>query len=152
MDVLGDAGPLQYREATEACINDTSVDGLLVILTPQAMTNPTTIAKEIVSLQNRHNKTILASWMGEEDVRGGVNTLKKGNIEFPASATAPANPPIPAIEGITPPTAAPKVAPLATSVTKSPTSPLVNSASDLPKACADRPFALLGSGFQGKVF
>ncbi len=80
LDILGDADPNRYRKALEICIQDDNVDGILIILTPQAMTDPTKVAKEIASLPNRENKTILAAWMGESEVEEGANILKKNNI------------------------------------------------------------------------
>ncbi|MEA2037446.1 MAG: bifunctional acetate--CoA ligase family protein/GNAT family N-acetyltransferase [Nanoarchaeota archaeon] len=80
VDVLGDADAEKYKHAVELCINDKNVDGVLVILTPQAMTDPVKTAEDIVALQNKNLKTILASWMGEEDVQEGKVILEKGSI------------------------------------------------------------------------
>lgn len=80
VDVLGDAGYERYGTAAKACINDPNVDGLLVVLTPQAMTNAAEIAKEIVTVAKKTKKPVLASWMGESDVREGRDILEKGNI------------------------------------------------------------------------
>lgn len=80
VDVLGDADPERYKKAVEYCIDDENVDGVLVILTPQAVTDASAIAKNIISLPNRNKKTILASWMGEDDVEGGRGILKDGSI------------------------------------------------------------------------
>ncbi|OIN98051.1 acetyl CoA synthetase subunit alpha [Candidatus Desantisbacteria bacterium CG1_02_49_89] len=80
VDVLGDADPERYRKAMEACIADEGVDGILTILTPQAMTDAAGVAKEITALQGRDKKPILTSWMGEEDVNKGKEILEKGNI------------------------------------------------------------------------
>ena len=41
MDILGDASPERYAKALEIAAKDPNSDGLLVILTPQAMTDPT---------------------------------------------------------------------------------------------------------------
>jgi acetyltransferase len=80
VDVLGDAGATKYKEATEAVLLDHNVDGVLVVLTPQAMTKPAEIAEEIVTLGKRFDKPILASWMGEKDVDEGCNVLEEGGI------------------------------------------------------------------------
>ncbi|NNF34055.1 MAG: bifunctional acetate--CoA ligase family protein/GNAT family N-acetyltransferase [Saprospiraceae bacterium] len=80
VDVLGDAGATKYKEATEAVLLDSDVDGVLVVLTPQAMTKPAEIAAEIVTLGKRFDKPILASWMGEKDVDEGCNVLEDGGI------------------------------------------------------------------------
>ncbi len=80
VDVLGDASPEVYSKSLKLCINDKGVDGALVILTPQAMTDSVAIARELVEISRNSNKTILASWMGEEDVNEGRGILKQGNI------------------------------------------------------------------------
>jgi acetyltransferase len=80
IDVLGDADAERYKKAVELCLKDKGVNGALIILTPQAMTDPKTVAKEIVTLSNKYNKTLLTSWMGEDDVREGREILEKGNI------------------------------------------------------------------------
>ncbi|MBR9920492.1 MAG: bifunctional acetate--CoA ligase family protein/GNAT family N-acetyltransferase [Bacteroidetes bacterium] len=80
VDVLGDAGADRYGVAAEACLKDPNVDGLLVILTPQAMTDPASIAREIVTLSHKYKKPILASWMGEKDVAEGRDILEMGGV------------------------------------------------------------------------
>jgi acetyltransferase len=80
VDVLGDADSLRYRKAVEAVINDPAVDGVVVILTPQAVTDSVSIAKELVDIAAKNSKTILAAWMGEADVATGRKILEDGNI------------------------------------------------------------------------
>lgn len=80
VDVLGDAGDDRYGVAAKVCLEDPDVDGLLVVLTPQAMTDAAAIAKEIVSIAKKTKKPVLASWMGEADVREGRDILEEGNI------------------------------------------------------------------------
>ncbi|MCP3927961.1 MAG: bifunctional acetate--CoA ligase family protein/GNAT family N-acetyltransferase [Bacteroidetes bacterium] len=89
IDVIGDASAERYKNAVDACIRDENVDGVLVILTPQAVTDAESVAKEMVNISKRTNKTILAAWMGEEDVQGGRDIMERGNIptyRFPESA------------------------------------------------------------------
>ncbi|MFC1574093.1 acetate--CoA ligase alpha subunit [Candidatus Latescibacterota bacterium] len=80
VDVLGDAPPERYKSAVKLCVDDPNVDGLLVILTPQSMTDSVKVAQEIVNLPDRDKKTLLTSWMGEDDVREGRDILEQGNI------------------------------------------------------------------------
>ena len=89
VDVLGDADPEKYRKAVEVCMADPGVDGVLVILTPQSMTDPTKTAKELVNLPKNNWKTILTCWMGDEMVEEGRKILHKNKIpvfEVPESA------------------------------------------------------------------
>ncbi|MBU0615287.1 MAG: bifunctional acetate--CoA ligase family protein/GNAT family N-acetyltransferase [Nanoarchaeota archaeon] len=80
VDVLGDADPERYEKAIQICMNDKGIDGILVILTPQEMTDSKAVAKSLVDVNKHDTKTLLASWMGEEDVQEGRNILKNGNV------------------------------------------------------------------------
>lgn len=68
VDVIGDAPPERYQAAVQACIADAQIDGLLVILTPQAMTDPTSCARAVIEAARHTNKPVLTSWMGERQV------------------------------------------------------------------------------------
>ena len=71
VDILGDATPERYKAAVEACLEDKNIDGLLVMLTPQAMTQPTAAAQAVIEASNPLGKPILCSWLGETQVREG---------------------------------------------------------------------------------
>ena len=83
IDILGDATPERYARAVEIAANDPNSDGLLVILTPQAMTDPTRTA-EALTPHARHSrltgKPILASWMGGAGVAEGERILNRADI------------------------------------------------------------------------
>jgi len=68
VDVIGDATPERYQEAVAACLGDAGVNGVLVILTPQAMTEPTRVAEAVIGLSEKSRKALLACWMGETQV------------------------------------------------------------------------------------
>jgi acetyltransferase len=80
IDILGDADPERYGKAISASAHDPHSDGLLVILSPQAMTDPTETARKLI--ENTHNltKPVLASWMGGAGVAEGEALLNKANI------------------------------------------------------------------------
>ncbi len=80
VDLLGDADHLRYRNAIKICLDDKNVDGILTILTPQSMTDPDTIAKELVNISKNTEKTLIASWMGGDSVAKGIKILEKGNV------------------------------------------------------------------------
>ena len=62
---------------------------MLVILTPQAMTDPTHIAEQLKPLAKQEGKPVLASWMGGADVAAGEEILNRANIPtFPYPDTA----------------------------------------------------------------
>lgn len=71
VDILGDAMPRRYADAVSACVQDPGVDGILVMLTPQAMTQPEEAAKAVVEASRGCDKPVLACWMGEEQVARG---------------------------------------------------------------------------------
>src|SRR5918998_1237625 len=64
VDVLGDADPERYAKTLETASGDPQSDGLLVILTPQDMTDPTATAERLAPYANSTGKPVLASWMG----------------------------------------------------------------------------------------
>jgi acetyltransferase len=80
IDLLADADYLRYRKALKACLRDPNVDGILAILTPQAMTDAAAVARELVGIAKDSYKTVLASFMGEDDVAEGRRILAQGKI------------------------------------------------------------------------
>ena len=80
IDIIGDAGPERYARALEVAARDQGSDGLLVILTPQAMTDPTATARELIRFAKIAGKPVLASWMGGEDVAEGAAILREAGI------------------------------------------------------------------------
>jgi acetyltransferase len=80
IDVLGDAEPERYGKAVDIAARDPSTDGLLVILTPQAMTDPTGTAERLKSLAKSFDKPVLASWMGGANVAAGESILSHADI------------------------------------------------------------------------
>lgn len=80
IDILADADPLRYRMALKACLRDREVDGILAILTPQAMTDAAAVARELVDIAKGSYKTVLASFLGEDDVAEGRRILEQGKI------------------------------------------------------------------------
>ncbi len=89
VDILGDADPQRYARALEIAAQDPNSDGLLVILTPQAMTDPTLTAEQLKQHANTTRKPILASWMGGAEVASGTAILNRASIStFPYPDTA----------------------------------------------------------------
>lgn len=94
IDILGDADAERYQKVLEIAANDENSDGLLVILTPQAMTAPTQTAQLLKKMYGQsetavRRKPVLASWMGGADVAGGEDILNQSNIPtFPYPDTA----------------------------------------------------------------
>lgn len=89
VDIIGDAQADRYRNAVQACLEDPNVDGVLTILTPQAMTKPLEAAKAVIELSNQYSKPLLTSWMGGEQVtesRAAFKLAKKPTFRTPEPA------------------------------------------------------------------
>src|SRR5574339_86335 len=80
VDIIGDASPERYAKALEIAANDPNSDGILVILTPQAMTNPTRTAEELKPYAQGLGKPVIATWMGGDEVAPGEAILNKAKI------------------------------------------------------------------------
>jgi acetyltransferase len=89
IDILGDAGPERYAKSLEIAAKDPNSDGLLVVLTPQAMTDATQTAEQLTPYAKLGDKPVLASWMGGPQVAAGESILNGANIPtFPYPDTA----------------------------------------------------------------
>jgi len=80
VDVLGDAGPKEYKAAVAAARKDGNVDNIVVILTPQAGCDPKEVAQAVVDAWSGSGKPITACWMGGKTVEGAIEVLRKNNI------------------------------------------------------------------------
>ncbi len=81
IDILGDATPDTYGEAVKACLADPMFDGVLVMLTPQAMTAATDAADVVIKAVPKNNRRpLLACWMGETSVAKGRRMLSENRI------------------------------------------------------------------------
>jgi acetyltransferase len=80
IDLLGDATPERYEKVVEVCAKDPGIQGLLVLLTPQAMTDPTETARRLAPFARLKDKPILASWMGGTAVSPGRDILNQAGI------------------------------------------------------------------------
>ncbi len=80
VDVLGDANSKRFEKATQIALQDTNVDAVLVILTPQAMTNPTATAKAIADLAQSSAKPVLAAFLGGASMREGNTILAEKGV------------------------------------------------------------------------
>ncbi|HVZ18810.1 MAG TPA: CoA-binding protein, partial [Terriglobales bacterium] len=80
IDIIGDAGPERYMKAVEIASNDAGTDGLLLILAPTGLTDPTAVAKQLTPYANLTGKPVIASWMGGLDVAQGNSILNEAGI------------------------------------------------------------------------
>jgi len=80
VDIIGDAKPELYAKSLEIAAKDPNTDGILVILTPQAMTDPTATAECLKAYAQIPNKPVIASWMGADMVAKGEDILNAAQI------------------------------------------------------------------------
>jgi len=81
IDILGDAAPGQFAAAVRAGLDDAGFDGVLVMLTPQAMTEATEAAQAVIdAIPARARKPVLTCWMGETAVAEGRKLLSASGI------------------------------------------------------------------------
>jgi acetyltransferase len=80
IDVIGDASADLYAKTLEMAGRDPNSDGLLVILTPQAMTDATATAEKLKAFGHIEGKPVLASWMGGDEVAAGEAILNRADI------------------------------------------------------------------------
>lgn len=89
VDVIGDATHERYEAAIRAVLEDKNVDGALLILTPQSVTDPTATAEIVPRVTQGIQKPVLCSFMGVGDVSEGVRYLQENrvpNYPFPEDA------------------------------------------------------------------
>jgi acetyltransferase len=91
IDILGDATPATYAKVVEIAAQDEYSDGILIVLTPQSMTDPSATARGIAEIARKigGRKPILASWMGGKGVEEGRAILDEAGIptyDYPDSA------------------------------------------------------------------
>jgi acetyltransferase len=80
IDILGDADTERYRKAVQIALEGPNVDGVLVMLTPQAMTDPLDVAKAIIEVEATADKPLVTCWMGEELVGPGRTLFEEAGI------------------------------------------------------------------------
>jgi acetyltransferase len=94
IDVLGDADAGRYAKTLEVAARDPHSDGLLVVLTPQDMTDADATAEQLRPLAKIKDKPVLASWMGGRTVERAVRVLNEASIAtfpYPDSAAGAFN-------------------------------------------------------------
>jgi len=80
VDVLGDAPPARFLDATRVLLDAPEVNGLVIILSPQAMTDPAGVARAVAPEIKKQAKPAFAVWMGARDVAAGVALLNEAGV------------------------------------------------------------------------
>lgn len=82
IDILGDARSDRYKKALEIVVEDEGVDNIVVLMTPQSMTEPVETSQAIVYISNNTDKSIIAVYMGQDQLSKGIDILKDNNIPY----------------------------------------------------------------------
>ncbi len=81
IDALGTASGDDYKKVLECCLLDEGIDGAVVILTPQAMTEPQLSAEGVLEIhQKLPDKPIVTVFIGGENIGPSIHFLKKHGI------------------------------------------------------------------------
>jgi len=80
IDLIGDSDPQRYANALSALLDDDGVDGVLCLLTPQAMTQPDEVAGHVIAQYQRTEKPILTCWLGEDQTRDAREAFRVAGI------------------------------------------------------------------------
>ena len=80
IDILGDASAERFGRALEVCFNSKNLDGVLVILAPQALTDPLSVAKTLATAMKERMYPVFACWMGGKSITKAVEVLNDAGI------------------------------------------------------------------------
>jgi acetyltransferase len=80
IDILGDASPERFRQTMEICFAAREIDAMLVILAPQALTDPLPVADALVDAMTGHRFPVFTCWMGGRSIAGAVDKLNAAGI------------------------------------------------------------------------
>lgn len=84
LDILGDALAADYERSLEILLKDPQIDTVLVLLTPQLITEISLTAEKISKIASENNKAVFTCFLGGEDVKGGIGILEEMHIvNFP---------------------------------------------------------------------
>lgn len=80
IDILGDAPAQRYKDTLNILVKDDNVDNIIVLLTPQMMTDSQAIAKEIILLSKKTKKTIISSFLGDKALHNAFKYFDYNNF------------------------------------------------------------------------
>ncbi|HZC23891.1 MAG TPA: bifunctional acetate--CoA ligase family protein/GNAT family N-acetyltransferase, partial [Candidatus Binatia bacterium] len=80
IDVLADADAERFVKAVDIVSKDPGSDGLLAIIAPQGLADPTQVATQMKRYAHSSSKPLIASWMGGEGVAEGTAILNAAGI------------------------------------------------------------------------
>ena len=80
IDILGDASAERFGRSLEVCLKSKNLDGVLVILAPQAVTDPFAVAEALAAAMKERRYPVFACWMGGKSIAKAVDVLNDAGI------------------------------------------------------------------------
>jgi acetyltransferase len=80
VDVLGDATSERFVAAVQACLADPSVNGILLVYTPQGNARPDEMASLVAGVAKGSQKPVITVLMGGETVEGGRDIFQAAAV------------------------------------------------------------------------
>ena len=80
IDILGDASAERFGRALAVCFSSKNLDGVLVILAPQALTDPLSVAETLAAAIQERRFPVFACWMGGKRIATAVDVLNAAGI------------------------------------------------------------------------
>ena len=80
IDILSDADPERFVDAMQVAVEDPNIDGILILLSPQALTDPTETAKRVIKARAKTKKPVMVCWLGESMVAKAYSLFDKAAI------------------------------------------------------------------------
>ncbi len=80
IDVLGDAGSERFEAAVKTCLAEPSINGILVIYTPQGNARPDDMATKVAALVKGSEKPVMTVLMGGDTVRNGRRIFSEAGV------------------------------------------------------------------------
>jgi len=80
IDILGDASPEIFSKVVDVCLKAKEIHALLIILSPQAISDSTAVAESLVKTINRNPMTVFTVWLGGKEVEKGQAIFSKAGI------------------------------------------------------------------------
>jgi acetyl coenzyme A synthetase (ADP forming)-like protein len=80
VDILGDAKADRYKEALDILAEDDGINSLMVLLTPQTMTEPLQTAQAMIEFKKYCDKPLVVSFMGKETVNEPRTVMERGGV------------------------------------------------------------------------
>jgi len=80
IDILGDASADRFRHILSICFQATEIDAVLVIMAPQALADPNSVAQAFAAAVKGHRYPVFACWMGGKSMANAVGILNDAGI------------------------------------------------------------------------